>query len=137
MRIIVVVEELRKLREVMRKLMIDFGNVSLKKRMPVLNPHPTLRDFQEYVAAMVKERGFDQETISEIFLLFLEECGEMAKAARKTQKIKSDPRSAQYHLNHEVADVFIYLLDICNHFDIDLESAFLEKEELNKKRQWQ
>jgi NTP pyrophosphatase (non-canonical NTP hydrolase) len=33
--------------------------------------------------------------------------------------------------------VFMYLLDICNHFDIDLEKAFREKEEINKKRTWE
>lgn len=47
-----------------------------------LKPNPTLRDFQLYVAKMTKERGFDEETIAEIFMLLLEECGEMAKAAR-------------------------------------------------------
>lgn len=89
-----------------------------------LKPNPTLRDLQSYVAKMTKERGFDEETVAEIFMLFLEECGEMAKAARKTQKIKSDKNSELFHLEHETADVFIYLLDICNHFGIDLEKAF-------------
>ncbi|MEK7093725.1 MAG: MazG nucleotide pyrophosphohydrolase domain-containing protein [Patescibacteria group bacterium] len=103
----------------------------------ILKEGPELRDFQEYVARMVKERGFDKETISEIFMLFLEECGEMVKAARKTQKIKTDKNSEQFHLDHEVADVFIYLLDICNQFNIDLEKAFRDKEEINKKRTWE
>ena len=103
----------------------------------ILKEGTELRDFQEYVARMVKERGFDKETISEIFMLFLEECGEMVKAARKTQKIKTDKNSEQFHLDHEVADVFIYLLDICNQFNIDLEKAFRDKEEINKKRTWE
>lgn len=102
-----------------------------------LKQNPTLRDFQEYVAELVKERGFDKETVSEMFMLFLEECGEMAKAARKTQKMKIDKKSEQFHLNEEAADVFIYLLDICNHFEIDLEKAFRDKEEINKKRLWE
>ncbi|MDP3014518.1 MAG: MazG nucleotide pyrophosphohydrolase domain-containing protein [Candidatus Subteraquimicrobiales bacterium] len=102
-----------------------------------LKPNPTLRDFQVYVAQMTKERGFDKETIAEIFMLFLEECGEMAKAARKTQNIKSDKNSQKFHLEHEIADVFIYLLDICNHFGIDLEKAFRDKEKENKKRTWE
>lgn len=101
-----------------------------------LKQNPTLRDFQDYVVQMVKERGFDKETVPEIFMLFLEECGEMAKAARKTQKMKTDKNSEQFYLEHEVADVFVYLLDICNHFNIDLEKAFREKEEINKKRFW-
>ena len=72
-----------------------------------------------------------------MFMLFLEECGEMAKAARKTQKMKTDKNSEQFHFYHKVADVFIYLLDICNHFGVDLEKAFRDKEKLNKKRIWE
>ncbi|MFA6534207.1 MAG: RS21-C6 protein [Patescibacteria group bacterium] len=109
---------------------MDKSNLTLKN-------NPTLHDFQEYVAELVKERGFDKESISEIFMLFLEECGELAKAARKTQNIKSDKNSEQFHIDHEAADVFIYLLDICNYFGVDLEKAFRDKEEINKKRLWE
>lgn len=49
-----------------------------------LQEKPTLKDFQNYVAELVKERGFEKETVPEIFMLFFEECGEMAKATRKT-----------------------------------------------------
>lgn len=108
----------------------------MRKSKLILNKSPTLRDFQQYVAEMIKERGFEKETIPEIFMLFLEECGELAKAARKSQHIHTDARSEKFHIGHEAADVFIYLLDICNHFGIDLERAFREKEEINKKRSW-
>ena len=106
-----------------------------KDNLTLIN-NPTLQDFQNYVNTMVKERGFDKESIPEIFMLFLEECGEMAKAARKFEKIHSDKNSEQFQLSHEIADVFIYLLDICNHYNIDLEKAFRDKEEINKKRSW-
>ena len=109
----------------------------MTKNKPNLKKNPTLRDFQNYAAEIVKERGFEKESISQIFMLFLEECGEMAKAARKSQKIHTDKNSEQFNLAHEAADVFVYLLDICNHFDIDLEKAFREKEEINKKRVWE
>jgi len=105
------------------------SNLSLKE-------NPNLQDFQKYVREMVEERGFDKENVQQIFMLFLEECGEMAKAARKTAGMKTDNNSEQFHLANEIADVFIYLLDICNHFDIDLEKAFKEKEEINKQRTW-
>jgi len=103
----------------------------------VLKENPTLQDMQKYVADMLIERGFEQETVPEIFMLFLEECGEMAKAARKSQKIHTDKQSETFHLDHEIVDVFMYLLDISNHFNIDLEKAFREKEEINKKRTWE
>lgn len=101
-----------------------------------LKPQPTIKDFQKYVADMVKERGFDKESVPVIFMLFLEECGEMAKAARKASNIKTDDNSEKFKLENEAADVFIYLLDICNNFNIDLEKAFRDKEEINKGREW-
>jgi len=101
-----------------------------------LKENPILRDFQNYVKDMVKERGFDNETVPELFMLFLEECGEMAKAVRKTQNIKTDKNSEQFKFEQEAADVFIYLLDICNHLGVDLEKAFRDKEEINKTRTW-
>lgn len=101
-----------------------------------LKENPTMKDYQQYIRDMIVERGFDNETIPQIFMLFLEECGELAKAARKTEDIKFDKTSKEYNIAHEAADVFMYLLDICNHFDIDLEQAFREKEELNLKRVW-
>ena len=63
-----------------------------------LKRNPTLRDFQEHVAKMIKERGLDKETVHEVFM---------------------------------------YLLDICNYFKIDLEKSFRDKEEINKKRFWE
>ena len=102
-----------------------------------LKNNPTLKDFQNYVAELVKERGFDKETIPEIFMLFLEECGEMVKAARKTTNIKVDKNSKDHNLDHEIADVFIYLLNICNQYGVNLEQAFRDKEEINKKRIWE
>lgn len=102
-----------------------------------LKENPSLRDFQDYIAAMVKQRGFDKETLPEIFMLFMEECGELAKAIRKTEKIHSDKNSEQFQVENEAADIFMYLLDICNNLGIDLEKAFRDKEEVNKKRRWE
>lgn len=39
-------------------------------------------------------------------------------------------------LKHEIADVFIYLLAICNLYNIDLLEAFKEKETINLDRIW-
>lgn len=102
----------------------------------ILKEKPTLSDFQEYIKAVVEERGFQQENLTEIFMLFLEECGELAKAARKHSGIHTDPESKLHAAGEEAADVFMYLIDICNHMGIDLEKAFREKEEKNSKRVW-
>lgn len=112
-------------------------NMNKNKKIPQLKSNPNLKDLQKYVAQAARQRGFNKETVAEKFMLFLEECGEMAKAARKTQNIKIDKNSKNFQLNEEMADVFFYLLDICNKFNIDLEDAFGKKEEINKKRSWE
>ena len=101
-----------------------------------LKEDPTLADYQQYLRELVKERGFEDETLPELFMLLSEEVGELAKAARKYTKIKSDENSHRPEVDLEAADVFMYLLDICNYLDIDLEKAFRDKEEINKKRIW-
>jgi len=106
------------------------SNLSLKN-------NPTLKDYQVYIEEMVKERGFGKETIPELFLRLSEEVGEMAKASRRCIGMSTDSNSRKPELAQEVADVFIYILAICNYFDVDLEKAFRDKEEINKKRTWQ
>ena len=104
--------------------------------MKPIKTNPTLRDYQVYIAEMIKERGFSDETIPELFMYLSEEIGEMTKAARQSIKLQCDSNSNKFELAHEMADVFNYLLDIANHFNIDLETAFREKEEINNKRVW-
>lgn len=69
-------------------------------------------------------------------MLFLEEAGEFAKAARKVSGVKVDNASRVHDLEEEAADVFWLLLDLCNRLDIDLEKAFSLKEAKNQNRKW-
>lgn len=101
-----------------------------------LKQNPTLAEYQQYVNEMVVERGFEDETIEQIFMMLMEEVGEMAKACRKYAGVSFADDTKRKELEDEVADVFIYILDICNQFDIDLEKAFRKKEEKNSKRVW-
>ena len=102
-----------------------------------LPENPNLKDYQKYVREMILERGFKDETIQDLLMLLLEECGELARACRKHTNIKSDTaRQNNEQLEHELADVFMYILSIANKFNIDLEKAFRDKEEINKKRDW-
>ena len=106
------------------------SNLSLKN-------NPELKDFQQYVQDLVEERGFENVTVSETFMLLTEEVGEMAKAARKSTNMLTDKSSREPDLELEIADVFIFLLNICNRFEVDLEKAFRDKEEINKTRIWE
>lgn len=92
--------------------------------------------YQKLIENLKTERGFDKETIPEVFMLFLEEAGEFAKAARKASGITTDKKSKIHNLDEEAADVFWLLIDLCNRLGIDLEKAFSSKEIKNRKRTW-
>ena len=97
---------------------------------------PDLAAFQKYVKELEDERGFAEQTKIQKCLMLGEEVGELYKAVRKSEKISVDQNSKFGTVSEELADIFIYLCAIANRFGIDLEEAFREKEEVNKKREW-
>ena len=97
----------------------------------------TLAAFQQYVKQVMVERGFDDETVSQKFMLLLEESGEFAKAARERASLAQAADSNAEELTDAAADVFSILLDICNQLDLDLESAFIAREHKNQSRTWE
>jgi len=101
-----------------------------------LTKNPSIQDYQALVKNIVKERGFDKETVPEVFMLLTEEVGEFAKAARKANGMSTDPKSQAHSVDEEAADILWLLLDICNRLDIDLAEAFQAKELKNRKRVW-
>lgn len=107
---------------------------SLRSKLS-LPDRPTLHDLQEYVAMMVKERGFNDD-VPQRFMLLLEEAGEFARAARKTAGLKFAVDTHHAQLDEEAADLFIIFLGLCNQLGVDLEQAFRDKEVKNRQREW-
>jgi NTP pyrophosphatase (non-canonical NTP hydrolase) len=106
--------------------------------MAALPAHPTLPELQYYMDEVCKERGWTKDSYAEKFLLFSEEIGELAKAIRKTQGLYQEKaRQKRLELEEEFADVLSYLLDLANYFQVDLETAFREKEQVNSTRKWE
>ena len=99
------------------------------------NPQ-SLADYQNLIKQLVKERGFEQETVSEVFTLLVEEVGELAKAIRKSNGQKIDVNRQQHEIEEELADVFWLLIDLSNRLNIDLAEAFAAKEKKNQARTW-
>jgi NTP pyrophosphatase (non-canonical NTP hydrolase) len=104
--------------------------------MPELIKNSTLKNFQNYVAELETERGFANQTIIDKCLLLGEEVGELFKAVRKSEGLAVDMNSNFTEISDELTDILIYLCAIANRKGIDLENAFREKEEKNKKRIW-
>ena len=61
-----------------------------------LKENPELKDFQNYITEMLEERGLAGSSIEKIFMLFMEECGELAKAARKSSGMHVDGDSEHF-----------------------------------------
>ena len=97
----------------------------------------TIAAFQRYVQAVMAERGFDDETVSQKFMLLLEEAGEFAKAAREKASLAQPADGSAEELGDAAADVFAILLDICNQLGLDLEAAFIAREHKNQTRTWE
>jgi len=104
--------------------------------MPTLNTNPTLKDIQEYVIQLEEERGFTEQSVLQKCLMLGEEVGELFKAIRKQQNIKIDNNSKFGTIDEELADILIFVCSIANRYEIDLEKAFRDKEEINKTRVW-
>lgn len=102
----------------------------------LLKQDPTIKDYQEYVNQLEIERGFIDQNALEKCLLLGEEMGELFKAIRKSLKLKTDINAHVSPVKEELADILIYVCSIANRFDIDMEDAFREKEEINKQRKW-
>lgn len=106
--------------------------------MAYLPEHPTLKDLQQYMDEVCKERGWVKDTYAEKFLLFIEEVGELAKAMRKAAGLYEEKaKQKNIELEEEFSDVLSYLLDLANCFQVDLEKAFHEKEQINEGRTWE
>ncbi len=97
----------------------------------------SLAAYQQYVQQVLSERGFDDEIISQKFMLLLEEAGGFAKAARKQANLAEATDATAETLSAAAADVFTVLLDICNQLGLDLEQAFINREHENQARTWQ
>ncbi|MCG6188988.1 MazG nucleotide pyrophosphohydrolase domain-containing protein [Maribellus maritimus] len=104
--------------------------------MPELPQKATLKNFQKYVSELESERGFSQQTVLDKCLLLGEEIGELFKAIRKSEGLAVDEHSHFSEIGDELADIFIYICAIANRKGIDMETAFLKKEEKNKFRTW-
>lgn len=95
----------------------------------------TIKDYQKQVSRVVKDKGFDNETVHQVLGLLVEEVGELAKSLRKSTGIKTGQHSKDHSPQDEAADVFFMLLDFCERLGIDLETAFEAKLKKIRKRE--
>jgi len=103
----------------------------------ILPQNPTLANFQQYVKDLEEARGFSEQTVLQNCLMLGEEVGELFKAIRKTEGLSVDKNSRFGTIAEELTDCVIFLCSIANKYEIDIEKAFRDKEEINKQRSWE
>lgn len=89
----------------------------------------SLKDIQQYILEGGIELGFDKLTAAQRCLMLGEEVGELFKSVRKYEKIKIDNNSKVDSIEDELSDVLKQVCAVANYFKIDLEKAFIQKEE--------
>lgn len=105
--------------------------------MQPIKDNASIKEYQDYIKALCKEKWWDWNSLVEIFLLFSEEVWELAKAIRyKNNFHVEEHKKKSIDLEGEFADVFSYLLDLANVCNIDLESAFKKKIDEINQREW-
>lgn len=109
----------------------------LKNELDNLNKKSSVEDIQKYIKDMINVRGF-RNSLLERMCLLTEEMGELAKEVRKTSSdIKIDTNKIyNSNLEHEITDVFICLMGMCEYLDMDIVQGLKNKEEINFKRNW-
>jgi NTP pyrophosphatase (non-canonical NTP hydrolase) len=96
-----------------------------------------LSDLQKHLAQTCAEKGWDKNNVTQVFLLFTEEVGELAKAIRKETGFKGEKKPETHdNLREEFADVLNYLMELANRFDVDLTEVYFEKHQINDAREW-
>ena len=93
-----------------------------------------LSEYQDLIRNLVVKRGYDKETVNEVFTLLVEEVGELAKAIRISNGQKVHTDSKDHSVSEELADVFWLVIDLANRLNVDLEAAFEQKEVKNQNR---
>ncbi len=93
-----------------------------------------LKEIQKQIHQMRLKRGFSMEP-TQIFMLLTEEVGEVAGELKRIWS-KNYEKFEIDALNDELADVLVLLLALANQFDIDMETAILQKIDKDGDRNW-
>lgn len=106
---------------------------------PLPNTPASIAQWQQFIKDACTELGWNKNSHLEIFLLLTEEVGELAQAVRYHTALHTPAhkQADKQAIAAELADVFNYLADIANYFDIDLEAALHQKWNENAQRSWQ
>lgn len=96
-----------------------------------------LRKIQEKAREFERRRGWNRFPASLVFTHLIEELGEISRHITIEEGYKAvglGHKATESDIAREFAQVFSLFMQLANHFEIDLESSYLEELELMEKR---
>ena len=105
-----------------------------------------IRQIQSQARELRALKGWNDTTLDRRVVFLVSEVGEVAKELLQLERLQhaaaaydgrtSDQEAVKERLGMEIYDVIWNLCDLANLAEIDLEAAFLKKNELNREREW-
>ena len=97
-----------------------------------------LKEMQKTKKEFDKKRGWDRHRASNVFVHLVEELGEIGRHINYEEgykeKGKNSPDINRKELEREVAQTLMLLLQLANHYKIDLEKSFAGELKIMEKR---
>ena len=84
-----------------------------------------IREYQEWLEAWDKARGWDRVAVSHTLVHALEELGEVARLVLQWEGYKDadSPEKLHAELEEELSDIFVFLFKLAYQTGIDVEAA--------------
>jgi NTP pyrophosphatase (non-canonical NTP hydrolase) len=86
-----------------------------------------IHDYQQWLEAWDKARGWDRVAVSHTLVHALEELGEVARLVLQWEGYKQAESAEQLHaeLEEELSDVFVFLFKLAYQTGVDVEAALV------------
>lgn len=98
-----------------------------------------IREIQDQAHALCQQQGWTDRNPSQRFRYLISEVGELSKELTQLEWNPSatDLAAIKRNIGHEMYDIVWNLCDLANQLELDLETAFAEKQGINTDRRWE
>ena len=97
-----------------------------------------IQEIQEDARALCEKQGWTDRTPHQRFRYLISEVGELSKELTRLEwnPTEVDMDEVKRNIGHEMYDIVWNLCELANQLEINLESAFAEKQAINARRHW-
>lgn len=97
-----------------------------------------IQDIQDNARVLCQQQGWTDHNPSQRFRYLISEVGELAKELTRLEwnPTNTEVTEIKRAIGHEIYDIVWNLCDLANQLEIDLETAFAEKQAINAGRRW-